>query len=329
MLSGFKWENEAFAHMAFEPQDSGGVGATESQTGWNRVVIDHSTHILESIYRLAVYTSVYLAAIAMLEVLVVMHVLSIPLNYAPIIAGLLTLSVYLNDRVADVDTDEVNTPKRSAFIRRHKQILYVVGSVSYGLAVGLSALAGPLAFGLAMVPGIFWVMYAIDWGPKVGASFMNLKKILIVNSATVAFGWSIVIVGLPLTFGVSLSLPTAGIVFLYFFIGTFISTEIPNVRDVEGDRETGSDTLPVVFGVRKTRYILYGVVLFIGAILAIGFSNDFLTSHSMVALTAGLIYLLGVITLVGRTNQEQMLTMASECSRIPVFIALLAPNVII
>ncbi|MFC6772348.1 4-hydroxybenzoate polyprenyltransferase, partial [Halorubrum pallidum] len=69
------------------------------------------------------YSSAYLVFIAMVEVLTVHVVLSLPLNPAPVVVGLVTFSVYAGDRVADADSDALSTPERSAFVTRHREAL--------------------------------------------------------------------------------------------------------------------------------------------------------------------------------------------------------------
>jgi len=287
--------------------------------------------IRASLYRLGkpvrdflLYSSAYLAFIAVAEVLIVTELLSLPLTPAPLVAGLLTFAVYGNDRVADVETDEQTTPARTAFVKRYHRLLYTLSAVAYGLAVALAVLGGPVAFALALVPGAVWIAYAQDWLP-VSGRIKRLKQVFILNSVLVAGAWALVIVFLPLAFVGGTLTPTAGIVFLFFFLSSFIRAEIPNVRDQSGDREIGVKTLPVVLGIRGTRYALYGVTSLAGALLVTALVDDLLTLSEAVWLLISLTYLSCIIASLGRIGSDGRLTIAGECSRLPLLVLVLPP----
>jgi len=305
--------------------------ATNPQNKTNDSTTVPTSQLRNRLYRLGkpvrdflLFSSAYLALIAMAEVLIVTKLLSLPLSPAALVAGLLTLAVYGNDRVADVETDEKTAPGRAAFVKRYNQLLYALSAVAYGLAVALAVLGGPIAFGLALLPGAAWIVYAQDWLPSFG-HVKRLKQVFILNSVLVAGAWALVIVFLPIAFaGVPIT-PAAGIVFLFFFIATFVNVEIPNVRDRTGDREIGVKTLPVVLGVDGTRYALYGVTSLIAAILATAFVDGILSLPAVAGLSASLLWLLVVVACLGRSKNNGALTIAAECSRLPALALVVVP----
>jgi len=287
--------------------------------------------IRASLYRLGkpvrdflLYSSAYLAFIAVAEVLIVTELLSLPLTPAPLVAGLLTFAVYGNDRVADVETDEQTTPARTAFVKRYHRLLYTLSAVAYGLAVALAVLGGPVAFALALVPGAVWIAYAQDWLP-VSGRIKRLKQVFILNSVLVAGAWALVIVFLPLAFVGGALTPTAGIVFSLLFLAAFISVEVPNVRDRDGDREIGVKTLPVVLGLRGTRYFLYSIVGLSIAIAVTAFLTGILSQAAAIGFTVSLLVLLGIIRCLGRTDNTGALTIAAESSRLPLLVLVVVP----
>lgn len=270
-----------------------------------------------------VYSSAYLAFVAVAEIAIVMALLSLPPSPAPIVVGLVTFAVYTGDRLADADTDAISNPEQAAFVRRHEDVLYVLVALAYGLAVALSVLGGPIALGITLLPGAFWVLYASDWVPEIGLHVQRLKDVFIVNSAVVALAWAVTLTFLPLAYANGAVTPTIGVVFAYFFLRSFVDTEIPNVRDVEGDRAIGVATLPVVFGVPRTRRALYCVDVCTIAIVAGAALAGYLAVAPAIALLAGLGYSLGVISFVGRSENEEHLAIAAECEYVLVGLALL------
>lgn len=266
-------------------------------------------------------TAGYLALIAAVEVAVATTLLSLRPSLAPVVVGLVTFAVYAADRIADVETDAVSNPEQAAFVRRHEDVLSVLVAVAFGLAVALSILGGPLALAITLVPGVFWLLYASDWVPDVGLGVRRLKDVLLVNTAVVAFAWAVTLTFLPLAFADASVTPTVGAVFAYFFFRSFVDAELPNVGDLVGDREIGVATLPVVFGVDRTRQALYGVDLITIALLALAVSAGYLSLTLAVPLLAGVVYSLGVTSFLGRADVER-LAVAAECEYLVVALAL-------
>lgn len=277
-------------------------------------------------WRLLEYSSAYLAVLAALEVVMIQLLLSLPPSPAPVIVGLVTFAIYANDRLVDLSSDAVSNPRRTAFARQYQTTLYALAAIAYGTAVALSVLGGPVAFGLALVPGIAWVLYAVSWVPATGVPFQRLKELLVVSSTTIAVTWSLTVVFLPVAFAGVAVTPTVLVIFAYLALGTFVCTEISNVRDVESDLQSGVSTLPVAVGVSRTRQILYGISLLTAAMVGRAMGAEHLTTTAGGALFAGLVSLVGIVSLLGRTEKDQFLSVAAECTRLPVLGALIAAS---
>ncbi|WP_440772504.1 UbiA family prenyltransferase [Natronorubrum sp. DTA28] len=269
-----------------------------------------------------VYSSTYLALIAMTEVVIVSVLLSLSLTPAAVVVGLVVFAVYTNDRLADVDTDAVSNPDQAGFVRRYRDALYVLASIAYGLAVALSVLGGPAALAITLLPGVFWVCYATDWIPDTGMRVRRLKDVFLVNTIVVALAWAVTLTFLPLAFAGGAVTMSALFVFAYFFLRVFTNTEIPNVRDVEGDRAIGVLTIPVVFGVDRTRRILAGIDCCTAGLVAFAVYAGYIPSVLAVPLLAGIAYSLGITSLVGRYENERLLAKAAECEYLVVFVVL-------
>jgi hypothetical protein len=267
------------------------------------------------------YSSAYLALVAAAEVLVVTYLLSLSPSLAPVVIALITYAVYTNDRLIDLETDGVSNPDRTAFVRRHERTLYVSAAAAYGLGAALAALGGPLAFAIALLPGGAWLVYAVDWirVPSVGVG--RLKEIPVASSLVVSVAWALAVVLLPVGFaGVALS-PTVGVVLVYFALVAFVSVEVANVRDVESDLENDVATMATALGVARTRAGLYGVSLVAVGVLGLAVLSGLVVASSAAVLSLGIAVLVVVTGLVGRAD-DRRLTLAAECSRLPVFVVL-------
>ncbi|MDX1746310.1 MAG: UbiA family prenyltransferase, partial [Halobacteriales archaeon] len=258
-----------------------------------------------------VYSSAYLGVIAMVQVAIVMVLLSVPPNPAPVVVGLVVFAVYANDRIVDVDTDVVTAPKQASFVRRYRGELYVLAAASYGFAVALSAIGGPSALAITVIPGVLWVFYAREWTPTIGPHIRRLKELLLVNSIVVALGWSLALTFLPLAYGGTVADPVVAVIFAYYFLGTFANTELPNVFDMEADAAIGVSTLPLAVGVDRTRQLLYGIDLLVAAVVGAAVLVDVLPLLFAAPLLAGVGYSLCVTGCLGRVKNGRVLTIAA------------------
>ena len=290
----------------------------------------------------------FVAVIAAVETVIATVLLGVSLSPAPVVVGLVAFAVYTVDHVADAAADARSTPGRARIARRYGDQLMVAAALSYGLAVALGTLGGPLALGLTTLPGAFWIAYASDWLPNVGRAVSSLaargsrgaefrvprlKEVPVLGSVVVATGWAIAVTLLPLAFAGSAVLgpaspgagpiePAVAVAFAYFLLRSFVDTELPNVRDVEADAAAGVSTLPIVLGVARTRRVLYGVDIVTAATLAAATAAGILTPGVTTALGVGIVASIAITALAGRVDDAAVLGVAPDCSYLVVGAAL-------
>ena len=293
------------------------VGSAESASALDRI-IGWLTYHGELAGNTLVDSSVYLSFIAMTEVAIAMVILSLPPSPAPVLGALVTFSVYTNDHLSD----EPDESRRSAFVDRHRGALYALASLTYGVAVTVSVLGGPLALTLTLLPGIFWVLYASGRIPAIGLQIRRLKETLIVNSTLVATAWAVSLTFVPMAFADVPLTPTVAIVFGYFFLRSLADTIVPNVRDSNADRRAGVATIPIAFGIERTRHVLYGIDLLTATVVCVATVAGLLPGAIAFALLVGVGYSLSVAYSVGRTRDDELRAIAAEFEYIVVGIAL-------
>lgn len=298
------------ANMSSETVDT--PFKSEGETAIGDRTLDSVREYGSRVKKLVIFGQLYLAAIAVAMSATVVIALSLPPNPAPLVMGLVMFSVYVGDRIGDIQDVESATEERQQFFKRHEKKLSVLSAGAYGLAIGIGVYGGPLSLLLTLIPGVFWILYATDFLPSISAPLKRVKSIFVVNSAFVALAWTIPLVFLPLSFTNQSLSPVVAVVFVYFVLDIFVNTEIPNVRDIEEDRANDVSTIPVVFGVKRTRRILYALDVFLLTFLVIAFVNGVLTVAFAGAAIAGLVYALVIAGFVGRTAKYGKLTLLGE-----------------
>jgi 4-hydroxybenzoate polyprenyltransferase len=210
---------------------------------------DHSPRA--SLPSALVHASVVDAVVAATKVLTVVLLLELAITPAVAVGGLAAFAIYASNKLVDAE-DEVNAPDRTRFVARYRRELAVSAALAVVTAFALAATAGPLELALTVLPGVAAVGYSVEL-PVVDR---RLKDVLGVSTLLVAGCWALPVVALPVVWADAAFTATAGVAFAFYFAQTVVAFEVRNVRDVAGDRAEGVDTVPVVFGVPRTRGLL-------------------------------------------------------------------------
>jgi len=175
-----------------------------------------------------------------------------------VMAYLFSYGAYMMNRSAEIDSDVISHPERTAHLSGRRRYLPVI-SAAYFLLGYLLAITVNLVFFLALLlPLALSLLYSV--GSKrlvrvMGAT--KLKEKLLLKNVAISFGWSLIplLVGLYfLKFELVLALFS-----FFIFLRLMVNTLIFDIRDVEGDKEQGIRTVPAVYGVGTT-YRLMGAL---------------------------------------------------------------------
>lgn len=238
-----------------------------------------------------------------------MALLGVETPVAAVVVGLVSFAVYTANDLADLDEDAINNPEHSSFVADHPAVVAALAVGTFALGAALAWWGGgAVALAVACVPLAASLLYSLPVTP----AGRRLKDVLGVNTALVAGAWAVTVTGVPLAFAGQPVGPVAVAVCLFFYLRSFISVEVFNVRDVTGDGATGVDTIPVVLGVGRTRLIL---ALFEGCSLALVVALMTVPTVALVALAAlpVLGYSLGLTWFLGETGRMDTFCLAKDC----------------
>ncbi len=160
--------------------------------------------------------------------------------------ALIVYSTYTLDRTMKSKEDEINRPEEKNANKIFA--LSIVGaSIFVTYFILINNRISPL---IAFFPAVSGYLYSK--GFTIGNSSFKLKHGSGIKNYVVALIWAITIC--------SLVYPapdfTLALIFIFFFIKSFINTIIFDCRDILGDSTAGLITIPVYFGETKTRKIL-------------------------------------------------------------------------
>lgn len=210
---------------------------------------------------------------------------------------------YIINNIMDVETDAENKPENvivGTFLSETK---------AYNLYIGFTVIGVVLGFYLANViekPSFASIFIVIAATLYFYAT--SLKQSLLIGNFIVALllSFSVIIIGVFDLFPITNeeNRPFMGLLFgilldyaLFAFIINFIREIVKDLQDVNGDCNQGMTTLPIVFGVKRTTKLVFGLS-FIPVICIIFYINTnlfasgllYATVYGMVLILAPLLY---------------------------------------
>lgn len=250
-------------------------------------------------------------AVAAAKVTFAMALFATEALLAPLAVALIAFTVYNANDLSDRDEDAINRPAMADFADRHAGAIAVVAGVAGLAAIVLAtASAGPVGGALVLVPVVAGAIYSLPLVPVGGHD--RIKEVYVLNSAVVAAAWAITVAGLPAVVSGDVSPAAALVVCVYFFLRTFVSVEVFNVRDVAGDRASGVETLPVRLGLAETRTVLFGLDLVSLGVLATAGSLVGLSQTAILAAVPVTALSIGLTAFVGRCPDRDLLCLAKD-----------------
>ncbi|MBI3327273.1 MAG: 4-hydroxy-3-methylbut-2-enyl diphosphate reductase [Nitrospinae bacterium] len=193
------------------------------------------------------------------------------LTFAPLyllIASMYVFAMHTLNRLAEQEAGKLNDPLRTEFYQRYRGIL--LGS-ALACAVGTVA----LSFSLGLVPMVLvalmvvvGALYQIDLVSGMRATtlkYRRLKDIPTSKPLFVPLAWAAITLVLPAVSSAT-PLPWWGIGALscITFLIVFMRSALLDIRDIQGDRMVGKETIPIVIGTQRTLQLLVGMTGMVG-----------------------------------------------------------------
>ncbi|MFP4163212.1 MAG: 4-hydroxy-3-methylbut-2-enyl diphosphate reductase [Chitinispirillaceae bacterium] len=190
-----------------------------------------------------------------------------------IIALFYFLSVYLWNSLASVESTQHLGISRYRFYCAHmKQLLFISGA-SITTVLIISFLTSQSTFYLMLFAAVTGSMYHLTLVPKPLRKLIPYKKLKDIPTSRdlfVALAWATVITFLPQIMENSLVIkPATAATFSWIFILGYLRSLIFDLRDIEGDRIMGRETLITIVGEKRARKAMFLMIWVCAGILLI------------------------------------------------------------
>ena len=184
-------------------------------------------------------------------------------------------SMHILNHFLDKEAGEYNDPDRAKFLVTYRPYLVAAGSLSAVLSLVLGMVRGRAVFIFLLAISVIGVLYSAPvLRLKVGRwRIRRLKDVPGSKSLSAALAWG-AITGVMPALAVSGGIGWLTVfVFIVVTLLVFVRSALFDVFDVQGDLIVGQETVPVLWGERRTLRLLWlvtssaGVVLLSGPIL--------------------------------------------------------------
>lgn len=171
----------------------------------------------------------------------------IALTYAAVFA-------IVSNNIEDLAADRISNPKRPL----------VIGAVATGpyLRAGIFCQAWALLLALLVQKEMFWGVFAISAGYFIySCRPFRLKRIPFLAKAIIGINsLAVTVCGYVLAGGKLADFPPIWI--FYILVPLALAANLVDLKDTEGDRQTGIRTLPVLWGEDKARFFVAAATMF-------------------------------------------------------------------
>lgn len=181
------------------------------------------------------------------------------------------LSMYLWNSLASIESTQHHGLSRYRFYHSHKPHLYIISGAGILTMLIISFLHGLYLFQLIFFVTLAGSVYHMTIVPRFLRRifhYKNLKDIPTSRDLFVALAWGTALTFMPQAIDGSFSLrPTNIALFLWIFILAYLRSLIFDLRDIEGDRIMGRETLITIVGEKRSRKLIRFMIWFCVAAL--------------------------------------------------------------
>lgn len=220
-------------------------------------------HIFDILANLNIFVSVGAAAAYYASC----YLQSLPFSpIGAVLVFLYFLSTYLWNSLASIETTQHHCVSRYKFYCDHRKLLLSLSAASIIFMLILSFLYNRTLFYLLLSASLIGSTYHITIVPKCMRKLMrykSLKDIPTSRDLFVALAWATVITFVPQILNNIWQIEPINIAtFCWIFILSFFRSLIFDLRDIEGDRIMGRETLITIIGEKRARKMTFLMICF-------------------------------------------------------------------
>lgn len=212
---------------------------------------------------------------------------SVLLNINPrlfycVIAALFVFSLYILNNLMNRESIEFNEPRKAKFYEKHHNIFLGLGISGTIFSVGFAFFVSMPVFFCLLFSAIFGVVYGLKIIPKSLSDIIGYNSLAQIPGTKEIFAsiaWAVCTVLIIFLGNKGESVHTLAVTFVFTLALSFIRGVFLDIKDIQGDKLIGKETIPIAIGKKRTKILLVFISIFIAALLIIspnlGWTSNF------------------------------------------------------
>lgn len=197
------------------------------------------------------------------------------LSYS-LIAALFIFSMQVLNHFANKEAVALNEPARARFYERKQHLFVGLGAAGAVASFILGFMLSKSIFFCIFLASLFGIFYRLEIIPKSLSKVIRYRSLEQIPGSKEIFysiAWAVSTALIPFLGTRKNFIPSVAIAIAFAFSIAFIRAVVLDIRDIQGDRILGKETIPIAIGKERTKTILIiltasvAVLLFVSSLL--------------------------------------------------------------
>lgn len=197
------------------------------------------------------------------------------LSYS-LIAALFIFSMQVLNHFANKEAVALNEPARARFYERKQHLFVGLGAAGAVASFILGFMLSKSIFFCIFLASLFGIFYRLEIIPKNLSKIIRYRSLEQIPGSKEIFysiAWAVSTALIPFLGTRKNFIPSVAIAIAFAFSIAFIRAVVLDIRDIQGDRILGKETIPIAIGKERTKTILIiltasvAVLLFVSSLL--------------------------------------------------------------
>ena len=194
------------------------------------------------------------------------------INYCAI-AALFLFSMHVLNNTANREAAALNDPFMAKLYDRHHNIFLGLGLAGLAASYGIALVLDFYVFLMIFLSSVFFALaFRIHVLPDRVSKFLKYRSLeRFAGTKEIFFGiaWALTTALLPFIVNEPQPLAPMLVALVFAFSIAFFRAVLLDIRDIQGDRIVGKETIPIAIGKERTKIMLVGVAIIMAAILGV------------------------------------------------------------
>ncbi|MBU6392651.1 MAG: 4-hydroxy-3-methylbut-2-enyl diphosphate reductase, partial [Planctomycetes bacterium] len=189
-----------------------------------------------------------------------------------LIAALFTFSMQVLNHFANKEAVALNEPARAKFYERKQTLFVSLGIAGAVASFILGFILSKSIFFCIFLASLFGIFYRLEIIPKRLSRIIRYRSLeQIPGSKEIFYGiaWAVSTALIPFLGANKSFMPPLVITISFAFSLAFIRAVVLDIRDIQGDRILGKETIPIAIGKERTKTLLFAITALITILLSV------------------------------------------------------------